>query len=330
MHLRMDPGDPGRPFAWRDGERVIRFGRGASAGAAAAANGPFALLTTERGVRVAPALARAAEAVHLVPDGQVDRLAGRLRPVVRGGVLVALGGGRVIDVAKALASADPPRRVVAVPTTLAGAEMTAIHRLALGAPAGRARVRPAVVLSDPALLTGLPAALLAGSAMNAVAHAMEAPLTARANPLATLAGRAAAGLLAAGLAGPDTDTLALGALLAGWAMGAAGYGVHHVLVQTLTREAGVAHGPANAVLLPHTRTVLAERLGADRVDPDGSIAAVAADGVRRAGVARLRDIGVAREWLPALAATAAARPELAETCPGMGADDVRHLLEAAW
>ena len=40
----------------------------------------------------------------------------------------------MIDVAKALAAADPPRRVAALPTTLSGAEMTAIHRHAAGVP----------------------------------------------------------------------------------------------------------------------------------------------------------------------------------------------------
>lgn len=326
----MDLWDPGRPFTWRDGERVIHFGRGASERALTAANGAFALLTTARGAAALPALARAAEAVHLVPDGHVDRLAGRLRSVVRGGVLVALGGGRVIDVAKALASADPPRRVIALPTTLSGAEMTAIHRLALGATPGRPRVRPAVVLTDPALLADLPLPVLAASAANAAAHAMEAPLTSRTNPLATLAARSAAGLLARGLDTSDHDALALGGLLAGWAMGAAGYGLHHVLVQTLAREAAVAHGPANAVLLPRTCAALVARLGAARVDPDGAVAALAAHGTRLTGVARLRDIGVARAELAALGATAADRPELTDTCPGMTAADVTRLYETAW
>jgi maleylacetate reductase len=44
-----------------------------------------------------------------VPAGQVDVVAAQLRAAVTGSRLVALGGGRVIDVAKALAAADPPR-----------------------------------------------------------------------------------------------------------------------------------------------------------------------------------------------------------------------------
>ena len=46
--------------------------------------------------------------------------------------LVALGGGRVVEVAKAVGSVSGTE-VVAVPTTLSGAPMTAIHRLPEGA-----------------------------------------------------------------------------------------------------------------------------------------------------------------------------------------------------
>ena len=67
----------------------------------------------------------AAAAVHHVGPGPVDELAGELRDRVSGTLLVALGGGRVIDVAKALAAAaGPPVRAAAIPTTLSAAEMT--------------------------------------------------------------------------------------------------------------------------------------------------------------------------------------------------------------
>ena len=61
--------------------------------------------------------------------------------------LVALGGGRVIDTAKAIAAVRGGS-VAAVPTTLSGAEMTAIHRLPAGA-SGASGVRPELVLADP-------------------------------------------------------------------------------------------------------------------------------------------------------------------------------------
>jgi alcohol dehydrogenase class IV len=325
--------DPSAPFAWRDGERTIRFGRGAAADAAGLLEGDYSLLVSGRALPDAPGLAAAAAEVHVVPPGRVDAIAGRLRGRVRGGVLVALGGGRVIDVAKALAAADPPRRVVAIPTTLSGAEMTAHHRLAEGTPPGRARVRPALVLADPLVMASGPAELLAASAANALGHAVEAPLTAGANPVGAMAGDAAAGLLARGLGatGPAAaDALALGALLAGYAIGACGYGLHHVVAQTLARHAGLPHALANATMLPHTIAALARRAGRPLAPAGVDVAALAAGCAVRAGAGPLRERGVARERLAALAAEAAGRAELADTPPAADAGEILGLYEAAW
>lgn len=322
--------DPSQAFTWRDGERTIRFGRGVAATALDALDGDFTLLTTGRGFDEAPGLARAADQVHLVPPGLVDEIARGLRGRVRGGTLLALGGGRVIDVAKALAAADPPRRVVAIPTTLSGAEMTAIHRMIPGLAPGRSRVRPAVVLADPLVMASLPAPELAATAMNALGHAAEAPLTPRANPVATMAAHAAAGLLAAGLGDePDRDALSLGAILAGYAIGSAGYGLHHVMAQTLARHAGVGHGPANAAMLPHTLRALAAG-AADRWPPGIDLLAAAEEGARRADAVRLRDLGVAQAALDGLAAEAAVRPELADTPGPDSAGGLRDIYAAAW
>src|SRR5689334_16903786 len=93
-------------FDWRDGERRIHFGRGRSAQAVDLVGGPgFTLLTTERAEGSVPALGASAEQVVHVRNGRVDEIAGELLPEVRGDRLVALGGGRVIDVTKALTAA---------------------------------------------------------------------------------------------------------------------------------------------------------------------------------------------------------------------------------
>jgi alcohol dehydrogenase class IV len=319
------------PFTWRDGERVIRFGRGALEEAASLVQGPFALVTTDRGRGIAPDLDAAAAEVRLVPAGLVDEIAAALRGRVAAPTLVALGGGRVIDVAKALAAADPPRRVVAIPTTLSAAEMTAIHRLPAGVPPETRRVRPAVVVNDPSISASQPEPGLVASAMNALGHAVEAPLTPRANPVATMAARRAQDLILAALAGgePDRDALALGALLSGYAIDSAGYGLHHVVSQTLVRHAGVGHGPANAAMLPHTIPALARRAPEAAASLDAAHEG-AARLAPRAGAERLRALGVPRASLPALAARAAERKELSMTPPPADVDELRALYEAAW
>ena len=322
---------PVEPFTWRDGDRVVRFGRGALAGAPALVPGPYALLTTPRARALAPALVAGAAEVHEVPPGLVEEVSARMRGAVSGAVLVALGGGRVIDVAKALAAADPPRRVVAVPTTLSAAEMTTGHRLPAGVDPDTPRVRPAVVVNDPALSASQPEPGLVASAMNALGHAVEAPLTPSANPVATMAAERAARLLLDAFQGaePDRDALALGALLAGYAMDSTGYGLHHVAAQTLVRVAGVGHAPANAAMLPHTIPALAARSPAAAAGLE-RLREGAARLAPRAGAARLRDLGVERSLIGRLAEGAAGRPELANTPPPAGPDELAAIYESAW
>ncbi len=327
------------PFRWRDGERLIVFGRGRLAEAGELLTEPFVLLTTSRARAHAPGLVDLAATVHEVPPGRVDEIAGELRSRVDGALLVALGGGRVIDTAKALAAADPPRRVAAIPTTLSGAEMTAIHRHATGVAPETARVRPAIVLNDPGLCASQPLADLAQSAGNALGHAVEGPMTTLGNPAARLAGLAAAQLIAGALAGDRLeesvrDAVALGALLAGYAIGSAGYGLHHVVSQTLARFAGVPHGAANTIMLPHTIPALAQRapdwhgqlaaeLGADPGDLAGRL-------LRHGGLSGLSVLGVTEGELELCARQAAERAELAMTPPPAGVEELRMLYRAAY
>jgi alcohol dehydrogenase class IV len=314
-------------FRWQDGERLIRFGRGSLAESPDILGDGYTLLTTERALASAPQLAERAAAVHHVPAGRVDEVAAELREPVRGKLIVALGGGRVIDTAKALAASDPPRRAVAVPTTLSAAEMTTVHRHAAGVSPDTPRVRPAIVINDPELSASQPVADLAASAGNALAHAVEAQVTILANPVATLAAREAARLLVDSFESPepDRDRAALGALLSGYAIDSALYGLHHVMAQTLVREGGAGHGPANVTLLPHTIRALETRCpGAIQVAP-GAVRLR-----ERAGFQGIRDLGVAREALAGCAEAAAQRPELDLTPPRATREELLEIYEAAW
>jgi alcohol dehydrogenase class IV len=284
---------------------------------------------------MAPRLAARAGAAFEVPAGRVDELAGGLLDTVDAGpddLLVALGGGRVIDTAKALAAARAPGcrpRVAAVPTTLSAAEMTAVHRRAVGADASLPAVRPAIVVNDPTLSASQPPAALAASAANALGHAAEGPLTVGASPIPALAGREAARLIGAAYAEaehPDRDALALAALLSGYTIDACGYGLHHVLSQTLARVAGVGHGQANACMLPHTLAALFQR-GARAA---GALVQLACELAAHAQAVRLRDLGVTEELLDTCADAASSRAELDLTPPRAGRDELRALYAAAY
>jgi alcohol dehydrogenase class IV len=353
-------------FTWRDGERTIRFGAGVAAGATELLeeNGfeRFVLLTTERAAAHAPGLAERAEAVVHVPAGKVDEVSAALLERMPGGrgegpplvatgegpprdgqgegpPLVALGGGRVVDTAKALAGATGVR-CAAVPTTLSGAEMTPFHRLPAGVQGAR-MVRPALVIADPDLMASAPPTRLAASAMNALAHAMEALYTPLRSPVTDLAALQAATLLSDGVTRdpPEPGDLALGALLAGYASGSTGIAVHHALCQTLVRTAGSPHAETNAVVLPHSARLMAGRapgpmselaraLGDGSGDPEaaaGDIARIAA----RSGHTRLGTLGVTEEQLPAAASAAVAHPALALTPDPPGETELLELLRAA-
>jgi alcohol dehydrogenase class IV len=328
-------------FTWLDGERLVRFGDGALADAPGllAARGfeRYALLTTERALASAPELGAGADAVLHVPAGGVPEAAAAVRGGVGGRPVVALGGGRVIDAAKAIAGADG-LRCAAVPTTLSGAELTGFHRMPEGVERFKL-VRPAVVIGVPALMASQAMPDLAASAMNALAHAVEALYTPLSHPVAEMAALHAAAALGRGLEeAPVPHQLGLGALLAGYASGTAGFAVHHVVCQTLVRLAGTPHAKTNAVLLPHVVRLMARHAP----DAIGRLAGALGAGERpeaasgrvaelsaRAGVTRLRDLGVEGPVLGEVVAAVLQRPELHNTPGPPGEGELRELLEQA-
>jgi alcohol dehydrogenase class IV len=326
-------------FTWQDGERTLRFGRGALAEAPELLGDGYVLLTTPRAGAMAPAVVDRAAEVHHVGPGLVDQLADAVLDAMLGTgspSVVGLGGGRVIDTAKAI-GAVAGLAVGAIPTTLSAAEMTRVHRHAASAPADTPRVRPSIVINDPLLSASQPAPELAASAANSLAHAIEGPLTVQASPVPALAGREAIRLTAAAYERPeqpDRDALALAALLSGYTIDATGYGLHHVLSQTLVRLAGAGHGAANAAMLPHTSAALRRRfpdaVAAHDAAAGRPVEALAAELAGLAGAARLRDIGVAEDRLDTCAEAAAQRPELRLTPPPADAAELRRLYGEAW
>ncbi len=102
------------------------------------------------------------------------------------------------------------------------------------------------------------------------------------------------------------------------------------MAQTLVREAGAGHGPANVTLLPHTLPALERRA------PEAMrrVADVVGDGAsrlrERSGLAGVRDLGLEHEALATCADAAAQRPELDLTPPRATRDEILEIYEAAW
>ncbi|HEV2791375.1 MAG TPA: iron-containing alcohol dehydrogenase [Solirubrobacterales bacterium] len=289
-------------FTWRDAGRTVVFRRGAVGEAPGLLRDHgferFTLLSTERALAAAGdqgakalvgagdegtgALAGAGEGgaggpepadaaglvgaalrVHTVAPGQVPGLAAAALGALGDEPLVALGGGRVIDTAKAVAAVTGAR-VAAIPTTLSGAEMTAIHRLPAGAEQRvGTMVRPSLVLADPEAMTGQDESRLRASAMNALGHGADTLYLPLSNPVSEMTALRGAELIGRSLdqgrEGRDRAALALGSLLCGYAIDSAGLGLHHVVCQTLARICGTPHAETNAAVLPRSIAFLAER-----------------------------------------------------------------------
>jgi len=174
---------------------------------------------------------------------------------------VAFGGGSAIGLGKAIAlRTDVPQ--IAIPTTYAGSEMTAIlgetkdgRKTTQTTP----KVLPEVVIYDVALTLGLPPQVSGTSGLNAMAHAVEALYAQNRNPIINLLAvegvRALAGALPTIVRSP-LDVAArseaqYGAWLCGTCLGAVGMALHHKLCHTLGGAFDLPHAEVHAILLPH-------------------------------------------------------------------------------
>jgi alcohol dehydrogenase class IV len=132
---------------------------------------------------------------------------------------------------------------------------------------------------------------------------------------------------------PDRDALALGALLAGYSIDSAHYGLHHVLAQTLVRLAGAGHGPANAIMLPHSIGALAWRFPTQHAELTEAIGEDPVEAATRlrtlTGATRLSDLGIQHDQLSVCADAAAQRDDLDLTPPRAERSELLAIYEQA-
>lgn len=175
--------------------------------------------------------------------------------------LLSIGGGSTTGTAKAIAL-ELPLPIVAVPTTYAGSEMTPIWGLT---EAQRKKtgtsvdVLPKVVVYDPELTISLPPFITGPSAMNAMAHCVEAFYAPGANPITSLLAEEGIRALARGVPVAVTSPedlegrskILYGAYLAGAALAVAGAGIHHKICHILGGAYDLPHAKMHTVILPH-------------------------------------------------------------------------------
>lgn len=272
--------------------------------------------------------------------------------------IVSVGGGSVIDLAKAVlffleqeagtpgvTFADRPLLThVAVPTTLAGAE--ASDRFAMTDPAARHKQEassptlvPRWVVYDIDLIARTPATLLAASGMTALGHAFTAVLS-PGGPEPAALGAAALGRLYAALTNIAEDADALPAATEAAALaarGAANSGpdLAAALALLLGGRCGVDHGVAQGLLLGPVLGFNVDALGA-RAEQAASLLgqadlAGAVDELRkRNGLpGGLDALGVHAEDVAAVARLVQQHPAFRTNPRPIGEADVVTLLDSA-
>jgi alcohol dehydrogenase class IV len=274
---------------------AIRFGRGTFAEVApfARARAGRVLVVRSGSVAAADDLVRAirehGEVFEIIARGEPD-LPGVLsdceaaRPFSPE-LIVAIGGGAVIDHGKALAALLPapheplrylevvgegrpldvaPIPVVAVPTTAGtGSEVTRNAVIQIPDVARKVSLRdprlyPALALVDPELAVSCPRQVALASGLDAITQVIEPFISRRANPLTDALCRDAIprGLSALKRlmdASDDAawDDMAFTSLAGGMALANAGLGAVHGLAGVIGGLTGAPHGAICGALLPH-------------------------------------------------------------------------------
>ncbi|HEY9288111.1 MAG TPA: iron-containing alcohol dehydrogenase [Candidatus Dormibacteraeota bacterium] len=361
----------------------VLFGRGAIAqvGAEAEKLGDRILLICTPSLEASEAAGRIRKSLGPRLVGEFDRVrphvpaetvaaATRLAAEHRPDVVIALGGGSAIGLGKNVVISPAPvyggggrgrgegreGGLIAIPTTYAGSEMTSVYGVR-DPDKGVKHVRrdpsalPKVAIYDPDLFLDLPADVTAATAMNALAHCVEAVYARDVDPSVppvALEGirhivRALPVTVANGHDLEAREELLRGAQLGATSIANATMGLHHGLCHVLGGRTGIAHGVLNGIMLSHVMRYNAdavpEAMGeiADAMDA-GSRIKDAEAGARFVAALleslpiprRLSETGMRPELLDVVAVDAAANATVRANPKPAGAREIRELLELAW
>ena len=180
-------------------------------------------------------------------------------------LLIALGGGSAMDLAKAMGYFGKKCcYVVAIPTTSgSGSEVTDFAILThqqVKYPLVDGKLRPDAAILDSDLLEQLPPSLVADAGFDVLSHALEAYVARDAGAITDALARDAFATVYAALpasfAGRTAVRLKIhvGATMAGMAFTQAGLGLCHAMAHALGGMFHIPHGRLNGILLPSVIT----------------------------------------------------------------------------
>lgn len=196
-----------------------------------------------------------------VPQDQVQKArhtVAKLQP----DIIIAIGGGSAIGLAKAVALKHPIP-IWALPSTYSGSEMTDIYGISTpdGKIVGRdLNVTPQKVFYDPCLSLTLPFDSAVKSAVNALAHLVEALYTPKLNPFTLQHTLEGLRILVNGLrnlldeqslTANINEKLLLGGCFGGKALAEAEMALHHKSAHVLGGKYNLDHASVHTALLPY-------------------------------------------------------------------------------
>lgn len=232
------------------------------------------------------------------------------------------------------------------PSTYAGSEMTPIYGLTDGHTKHTVRndaALPAIVAYCPELFTALPPHIVGPSGLNALAHCAEALWSENCDPITDALALDGARRLQRSLhnAYDSTDAhsradVLIAACLAGMALGTVGTSLHHSLCHLLGGMCNAPHAETHAVLLPYViaflqpavPTTMGRLAEAMECAPDDLATHVWSLARSVGAPAGLREVGISRDAVEAVAQAAAGKP-LHSPRP-LGLQSLQSILHAAW
>ena len=273
-------------------------------------------------------------------------------------VIIAIGGGSVIDTAKAVGIiltnpdfsdvkslegvADTKNKsfpIIAFATTSGTAAEVTINYVITDEDAGRKLVCvdpndiPIIAFNDADMMKSMPKGLTAATGMDALTHAIEGYITKGANAMSDLLCWNSIKMIADNLVNAvengnndqAREGMAMGSYVAGMAFSNVGLGIVHSMAHPLGARFDIAHGVANALLLPFVMEYnkesskqkyvdIARAMGVDvkgkSVDESADLAIQAVkDLSQKIGIPqRLREIGIKESDLEMLAKDAIVDP----------------------
>jgi alcohol dehydrogenase class IV len=173
-------------------------------------------------------------------------------------LIIGLGGGSAIDVAKKVAM-DLNLPKIMIPTTAGtGSEVT--HESVFKVEGKKKafvdkRLTADVAIVDPSLMMTMPKKLIASSGIDALAHAVESYECKKSNGLTRILAHEAYSLIKDNIRKAISydknaiSSMALASLMAGMAFGNSGTTLCHALTYPLSNK-GIPHGEAIAIMLP--------------------------------------------------------------------------------